>query len=319
MKTARTWLGVATLAAVSLALAEAAGAQQGAAAPPPPPSPDVFYYRTLGPAPDSPVFFEAFDPETVGAGDAIGLVGFEGDLGAKTVTAAPFSASFSTQSTRVLADGNQIRRSTTGTIARDGQGRTRRDLTLPAIGPWAASDKTPPHVIFINDPVAGAQYVLQPDRKTARKLPRPPRGRWRQGAPPSGSPLAKDITTTSLGTQTIEGVSAEGTRYTRTIPTGQIGNEKPIVITTERWYSPDLQTTVMIKRSDPRMGDTVFQLTNIQRQEPDASLFQVPSDYTVKQAGPRAGRQLRRWHRQVPPPPPPPPGAEPGQPPPPQD
>ena len=75
----------------------------------------------------------------------------------------------------------------------------------------------------------------------------------------------KETTTTSLGTQMINGVSAEGTRITRTIPAGEIGNQKPIVITIEKWYSSDLQETVMTKRSDPRMGETVFQLTNIQR------------------------------------------------------
>jgi hypothetical protein len=213
----------------------------------------------------------------------------------------------------VLSDGNRIDRTTKGAIARDGQGRTRRDMTLPAIGPWATSTQTAPHVIFISDPVAGTQCILQPDRKIARQLRWPRERGRRQVAPPAGAPGAKDIATTSLGTQTIDGVKAEGTRYTRTIPAGQIGNEKPIVITTERWYSPDLQTTVMIKRSDPRTGDTVFQLTNIQRQEPDASLFKVPSDYMVRKGGPRAGRMLRRWRRQAPPPP----GTSPGQPPPP--
>ncbi len=92
----------------------------------------------------------------------------------------------------------------------------------------------------------------------------------------------KETTTVSLGTQMINGVSAEGTRVTRTIPAGEIGNQKPIVITIEKWYSPDLQETVMTKRSDPRMGETVFQLTNIQHAEPAATLFQVPADYTVE-------------------------------------
>lgn len=293
--------------AASFAMASGMHAQQGPPKPSPSPRDSQVIYEPLGPGP-GPLM-----PD-----DAIAFVSFEGDLGGKTVKGTPFSASFSTQTTRMLADGNQIRRSTAGTFARDSQGRTRRELTLSAIGAWAASGKTPPHVIFINDTVAGTQFILEPDRKIARQMQRPLRGGRRRGAPPAGAPEAKDITTTSLGTQTINGMQAEGTRYTRTIPAGQIGNEKPIVITTERWYSPDLQTTVMIKRSDPRMGDTVFQLTNIQRQEPDATLFQVPSDYTVKQGGPRAGRERRRWRSQAPPPPPP--ESDSGQaPPPPQD
>jgi hypothetical protein len=76
-----------------------------------------------------------------------------------------------------------------------------------------------------------------------------------------------------------------GTRSTQTIPVGKIGNDRPIVITTEVWTSPDLKTTVLSKRSDPRMGDQTFKLTNIQRSEPDPSLFTVPSDFKTTEGG----------------------------------
>ena len=94
---------------------------------------------------------------------------------------------------------------------------------------------------------------------------------------------ASQMKTESLGTQTIEGVSAEGTRTTRTIPAGEIGNERPLEITSEVWTSPDLQMVVLSKRNDPRIGETVYKLTNIQRADPDPSLFQVPSGFTTKQ------------------------------------
>ena len=84
-----------------------------------------------------------------------------------------------------------------------------------------------------------------------------------------------------LGTRTIEGVSAEGTRTTVTIPAGQIGNEQPIETVTERWYSPELQVTVMNKRTDPRMGTTTYTLKNIIRSEPAPTMFEVPSDYKM--------------------------------------
>ena len=297
MKTQRTWFGLAAMVAMSLVLASATRAQQPPAEPPAPGGHAAF--EALGPG-----------PRGLGLDEAMAFVDFEGDLGGKTVTGVPFSASFSTQTTRVLADGNRIQRSATGAFARDGQGRTRRDLTLSVIGPWAAAGKTPPHVIFINDATTGTQFILQPERKIARKVQRPARGWRRRGALSGGAPglqRRKEITTTSLGKKTIDGVNAEGTLYTRTIPAGTIGNEKPITITTERWYSPELQVTVMIKRSDPRMGETEFQLTNIQRQEPEASLFQVPSDYTVKDAGRRGlrGNARGRWRGQQQPPPPP--------------
>jgi hypothetical protein len=87
--------------------------------------------------------------------------------------------------------------------------------------------------------------------------------------------------TDDLGKRMIEGVQAEGTRTTITIPAGQMGNERPIEIVSERWYSPDLQMTVMSKHSDPRMGETVYKLTNVNRSEPMRSLFEIPADYTI--------------------------------------
>lgn len=272
-----TRTGRILLAVALLGVSGVAYAQDGGAPPPGGPPPGHRHGFAGGPIPD----------------EMMGFVGFEAGLGGKVVTAAPFSATFTSKTTQVLADGNQINRSSTGTIARDSEGRTRRDMTLPAIGRFAASGQsTPPHAVFINDVVAKTQYVLQPDQKIARATSRP---RWNgQGrARPEGAATTRGnrpgVVVTSLGTQTINGVLAEGTRTTRTIAAGAVGNEKPIVITTERWYSSELQTYVMIKRSDPYVGESEFQLTNIQRSEPDATLFQVPADYTVRAAN-RAGR-----------------------------
>lgn len=86
-----------------------------------------------------------------------------------------------------------------------------------------------------------------------------------------------------LGKQMIEGVEAEGTRTTATIPAGEIGNERPIEIIIERWYSPELQLVVMNRHSDPRFGETTYRLTNINRAEQAKSLFEVPAGYTVKE------------------------------------
>jgi len=294
-----TRIGRLLMVVAMLGVSGAVRAQDAGAPPPPPPGPPGHQGR-FGPGPMSD--------------DMMGFVGFEAGLGGKTVTGAPFSATFSNETKQVLADGNQIVQNTTGTFARDSQGRTRREMTLPALGPWASSGQAAPHVVMLNDPVANTQYLLQPDRKIARKMQLVQHGkrgpRDAEAAASTrfrGEPDQSNVTTTSLGTQTINGVSAEGTRRTRTIPAGAIGNTSPMVITVERWYSPELQTVVMIKRSDPRVGETTFQLTNIQRQEPEASLFQVPADYAVRQgAGARFNRRL-------------PPGAGAGAPPPPQD
>jgi hypothetical protein len=84
-----------------------------------------------------------------------------------------------------------------------------------------------------------------------------------------------------LGTRVIEGITAAGTRTTQTIPAGQIGNEREINIVSERWYSEELHTVVMTRRSDPRTGETVYKLTNVSRAEPQHYLFEIPGDYTV--------------------------------------
>lgn len=290
MKLKAKFLAVAGTAVLLLGFGVGVQAQDAASAPPPPPPPG-----------------HGFGHGPMGR-DEIGFLGFEGSFTGKTVTGAPFSATFSTESSETLADGNQIQHNSTGSFARDGQGRTRREMTMPAFGPWATPGQTPPHVTFLNDPVAGKRFMLDDGKKTARTMPAPPnraafasRKKQSTGSGESGgtggsggwgargAEMSKETVTTSLGTQMVGGVSAEGTRYTRTIPAGEIGNAKPIVIVTERWYSPDLQMVVMTKRSDPRSGETTFQMTNIQRAEPAATLFAVPADYTVKSGG-RGGR-----------------------------
>ena len=83
----------------------------------------------------------------------------------------------------------------------------------------------------------------------------------------------------SLGRQTFEGVASEGTRTTSTVAAGTIGNDRPIQSVSERWYSPELQTVMMSKHSDPRSGEDSFRLTNVIRGEPSPDLFQVPPTY----------------------------------------
>jgi hypothetical protein len=159
----------------------------------------------------------------------------------------------------------------------------------------------------IMDPIAHVHWTLDAHNKTAIKMPMSstasPEGPVLLPAPPAaakvwftstdgGAPqvqvIAKselsghDVTKVDLGTQMIEGVAAQGTRTTRTLPAGAVGNEQPIVITTETWYSPELKVLVLSKTEDPRMGETTYKLTNIQRSEPPPDLFEIPTDYTIK-------------------------------------
>ncbi len=95
------------------------------------------------------------------------------------------------------------------------------------------------------------------------------------------APVPSDSSGEDLPAQSVNGVMATGHKTTITIPVGQIGNDRPIQVVNETWYSSDLQMVVKSSNSDPRFGNTSYELTNIVRSEPDPSLFEVPSDYTV--------------------------------------
>jgi TonB family protein len=390
--------------------------------PPPPPHEGEFFQMQIAPG----------APPTPGESFSFSFMSSDMHFDSKVVKGAPYSAESVTESVQLLADGNRITHTSKASLYRDGEGRVRRDQTLNHIGPWATSDE-PAQSIFINDPVAGARYILNPRTRTAQKLSnvmtfsrvgegKPLSGdaphtqvfmRSRDGAvavaatPSKGSPLqggglsgkaVKRVPPTypavakaagaqgpvtvqivvneagevesakadsghpllqsaavdaarqwqfsptklsgnavkvsgtisfvfslpkeeeagggltyvrvpgprhgvegervkvdvnpvreSLGKQMIEGVEAEGTRTTITFPAGMMGNERPINVVSERWYSPELQTVVLSKHSDPRFGETTLRLVNINRGEPARTLFEVPSDYAVKE-----GRQIQR-------------------------
>lgn len=110
---------------------------------------------------------------------------------------------------------------------------------------------------------------------------------------------ASSVKTEDLGQQTIEGVVAQGTRTTAVIPAGQIGNERDINVVSERWFSNELGVVVMSKQSDPRMGETVYKLTNVNRSEPLPSMFEVPADYTVSDSGAMRDQKLRQEKLQL--------------------
>jgi len=230
-------------------------------------------------------------PPPGGPGDFAFMHGEFGFAG-KVVAGAPYSAQASTQFTQTLADGTHIQRSNTATVARDSQGRTRSEQTVSSIGRLAASGGTPKTTVFIHDPVASMSYVLDATAHTVRQMQISQHGRGAgaaaagQGKPHGrGGPANANATTEELGTQVIQGLSATGKRITRTVAAGAAGNDRAIQVTTETWYSPDLQMVVMSKTSDPRFGESVYQLTNITRAEPDPTMFTVPSGYTVVQGG----------------------------------
>jgi len=220
----------------------------------------------------------------------------------RVVKNAPFAADIVTESTQTLPDGNHIRQTSTVKLYRDSEGRTRREQS-PNLNGLSTSGSLPT-VVFIHDPVAGVSMALNSQDKTGTRSTLPA-GRGLQGRLPQRSANADarprprrtngddpNLKTESLGTRSFEGVMADGRRTTMTIPAGRMGNELPIQIVTETWYSNELQATLYQKRTDPRNGETVTRFTNISRAEPSRTLFDAPSDYKVTEAArprPRGG------------------------------
>jgi hypothetical protein len=200
----------------------------------------------------------------------------------KLVTDAPYSAALSNQMTRHLSDGNAVQRTTTGQVARDSQGRTYEQVTITGGLLGQTGTRT---LTFISDPVAGFVYTLDSSTKIATQRPLPANGeREREGKEWKQHSNGPNVVESDLPSDSSSGVLAEGKSITRTTPAGAAGNAQPIVATTQTWYSPELQTVVKSIRNDPFIGQSTYSLTNIVTKEPDALLFKVPADYTVKPA-----------------------------------
>ncbi len=221
------------------------------------------------------------------------------------VTGAPYSAVETVTESQVLPDGNTIQHTRTSNVSRDSQGRVRIETTELRHGP-NAQNGTPVTHIMISDPVAHVMREIDPQSKTVHEMTMhgPPSGQGRGARPQfnrqarTADPNTKDE---DLGTQVVSGESATGKRITHTVPAGSEGNARAMQSVRETWMSPDLKVPVMTKVTDPRRGTVVTQLTNINRAEPDPTLFQAPAGYTVHsgpgRGGPRNSNQNRNQNQ----------------------
>ena len=179
------------------------------------------------------------------------------------------------------AAGTMVRTESTFTVTSTKDGETSMVINGNPVDPKQMAEaiaKAKQHGEAVTLDVPGEKVVMEKmltDKLTAERMA------GEKGMTAFATKIDSRGKSEDLGKTTIEGVAAEGTRTTSTIETGAIGNDRPIQIVTERWYSPDLQMVVSTKTTDPRMGEISFQLTNVRRGEPGAYLFQVPAGYTV--------------------------------------
>jgi hypothetical protein len=208
--------------------------------------------------------------------------------------AAPYTANQKTTQVQKLADGTTITHVTIGKVARDSAGRTYREgrNETPADGDESRSITNG----YIFDPVARTNTTWNSNSKEATVSHMPDAVRPAPARPLLPAPTSQARPTLSnqprpeiekLGTKTISGVQAEGTRITQFIPAGREGNDQPLTVITERWYSQELKLTLLQTGDDPRTGMFTMELTDIEPGEPDPSLFQIPEGYTVRDQTPR--------------------------------
>jgi hypothetical protein len=246
-------------------------------------------------------------------------------LETRTLKGAPYSAEVINEHTQQLADGNRIVERSTGRVYRDKEGRVRREEdrtsgepTISIVDPVAGVSysldperhvawKTPIETgATIVNKLDAARLVEEVKRRAAQEgapldavvatRQREEAGRKRTGETmtvEANGPVvtlrrstgAEQHKEEGLASRVMDGIRVEGRRTTTTIAAGAIGNEWPITTVSEEWTSPDLQVLVLTERKDPRNGDSSYRLQRIVRGEPAASLFQVPSDYEVKETG----------------------------------
>lgn len=263
----------------------------GAQGPPPPGGP----FGERGPGPGGPM---------------AGMFEFGrlmGGFGGKVVTGKPILATITITHTETLP-GNTISNTTTGTFARGADGSTYRDVKLTSLGPWAAAGKAQ-EFAYIRNVAKGTQYIVNVTKGTYRAFPiqehNPPDAGKMHGTnrPDSNNETVADNPNGSYtDTVTNTAYPVDDRKVTRTIPAGTIGNQYAIVITSERWYSSALDLLLEDTHSDPRLGTTTYQLTNI-GQTPSSALFTLDPSFTQVQGGGFGMGGHRGAGKQPPPPP----------------
>jgi len=230
------------------------------------------------------------------------------------VSGKPYSATVVTHTVQTFSNGTKVDHTETGLVYRDAQGRTRRETqggsaqsgavavsivdpvagtecqyairevpaggrgTVPARGPFYTIQPMSPYILANETKPGGlSPYQMALERGQGKKSGGMKSGGRGNAAAPSGS-------VEDLGTQTVNGMLAQGVRVTNTIPAGSFGNDRDIRVVTDRWVSPELQVIVKSVYSDPRFGTTTYELTNISLNPPDHALFQPPAGYELRES-----------------------------------
>ena len=191
------------------------------------------------------------------------------------VPGAPFTAKVEILSTQILPSGVSVTRTTTNDIARDSRGRIyneRRQLV-----PTTFKGDPPLLEAHIYDPSTRVSVFTNPYTRLARQTTLPAQ----RAVPTTQRLYTANKQEEDLGTQYVDGVPMNGVRKTRLIPAESSNTGKPVTISDEYWYSPDLSIYMLVKHEDIRTGTQFVAISHVERHEPDPARFLFPSSYKV--------------------------------------
>ena len=208
-----------------------------------------------------------------------GMVGHVDGIFIPLIPGQPFHARIAVQVTRQLPDGTMVAQKYYTLAARDETGRTYREARdiVPA-----DSDKEPPLIrSIVYNPKTNLVTSCYPERRTCQNV------NLQSSTNPPDEPVGPSsdgksvLTRESLGTKTMDGLDVQGTRETTTYRPGAFGNDKPVVVTKEIWYSPLLQFNLSTTRIDPRNGTQKLEVADLKLGEPGAEWFAMPDGYRL--------------------------------------
>jgi len=196
---------------------------------------------------------------------------------------APFSLVLATEWSRPMGNGGTFTLANQRRIVRDSRGRIYQERWI--LVPKGGDIKSTMNVFQITDPVehtwlncSTRSHIceLLPYRLTLQTSYRPSVGVSRPLPDRRGYMQVDD-----LGLETIQGTGTHGYRTTITYNPGTMGNDAPMVITREFWFSLDLGIDLSSMVDNPQSGKQLFTVKELSTSEPDPALFKVPEGYRI--------------------------------------
>jgi hypothetical protein len=195
------------------------------------------------------------------------------------VANSPFTAKVVVTWDQPMVGGGTVSRKYYTLVARDSQGRVRRETRdfIPA----DSSAEPALQSFAITDPVSSTRITCVQNTMNCTVVAYhvPLFSTDVASGPPTGQ--TKGLTRQNLGQQTMNSMPVVGTRETSSTVAGTGGYSRVVITSKDLWYSPDLNMYLSVIRKDPQLGQITLTVTDLLRSEPDPTWFAVPSGYKM--------------------------------------